>query len=90
MLGVNKGQLLDAFEAMNNKQLPQAVDLLSQIHNNLVNLCDTADQSIAQAEKTGQISNALYVLREERELISKNDFADYVLNHPECHFLYDK
>ena len=46
MLALNKGQLLDAYEMMNNKDLPQAVDLLSQIHNNLINLCDAADRSI--------------------------------------------
>mgnify|MGYP006999513312 CR=1 FL=1 len=53
-------------------------------------MCDAADKSISQSEKTGQISNALFVLREERELISQSDMADYVLNHPECHFIYDK
>ena len=64
--------------------------MISQIHKNLNTLCDAADQSMTQAEKTGQISNALYVLREERELISQNDMADYVLNYPECQYLYDK
>ena len=32
-------------------------------------------------------SNALYVLREERELVSHDDFIkDYVLKHPHCHY----
>ena len=37
------------------------------------------------AEKNGKVlSNALYVLREERELISGEDMVDYITNYPHC------
>ncbi len=32
-------------------------------------------------------SNALFVLREEQELVSQEDMIDYTINHPYCHYI---
>ena len=79
--------LLEANESMNNDDLKGMVDSLSMIHDNLCDLASKADQSIAHADQTNQASNALFVLREERELISQDDMMDYFINHPYCHFI---
>ena len=70
---------------MNNQDLEKTVDLLSQVHPTLTQLCSQADKQMLLAEKNGKIgSNALYVLRQERELISGEDVLDYIINYPEC------
>ena len=52
-----------------------------------MNLCKKADQSMNLADVNNLSSNALFVLREERELVSHDDFIkDYVLKHPHCHY----
>jgi hypothetical protein len=42
---------------------------------------------MTHADEHNLSSNALFVLREERELVSLNDFIkDYILKHPHCHY----
>ena len=77
--------LLEANENMNNDDLKSMVENLSMIHDNLCNLASKADQSIAHADQSNTPSNALYVLREEQELVSQDDMMDYFVNHPYCH-----
>lgn len=58
---------------------------MEQVHPILTALAQQADQSIQQSDQKGEIgNNALYVLREERELISGEDMMDYIVNYPHC------
>ena len=80
--------LLESYNQMNNQNLSQTVQILEQIHPILTTLAQRADQSIQQSDQKGEIgNNALYVLREERELISGEDMMDYIVNYPHCQMI---
>ena len=78
--------ILEAYEYLNNDDINRMVQNLGVIHENLTGLAAKADQSMIHAEQTGQSSNALYVLREEQELISQEDMIDYITKYPHCHY----
>ena len=52
-----------------------------------MHLTELADKNMQASEAGQSIGNALYVLRQERELISQEDLMDYLLNYPHCQFL---
>ena len=61
---------------MNKNNLKETVDMLQQLQPNMLNLSSEADRMMQMADGIG--SNALYVLRQERELISGDDMVDFL------------
>ena len=68
MLEENKRLLLASFEELNsNDNLSKTVGLLEHVHCNLMYMSTAADFQ----------ANSRYVLRENRELISKEDLEEF-------------
>ena len=73
MLEENKRLLLAGFEELNSyDDVGKTVNLLEHIHCNLMYLSTAADFQ----------ANSRYVLRENRELISKEDLEDFQREYP--------
>ena len=73
MLEENKRLLLAGFEELNsNDDLGKTVGLLEHIHGNLMYLATAADCQ----------TNSRYVLRENRELIAKEDLEEFQRDYP--------
>ena len=73
MLEENKRLLLAGYEELNtNDDLGKTVSLLEHIHCNMVYLATAADFQ----------PNSRYILRENRELISKEDLEEFQANYP--------
>ena len=73
MLEENKRLLLAGFEELNsNDNVAKTVNLLESIHCNLMYLSTAADFQ----------ANSRYVLRENRELISKEDLEEFQKEYP--------
>jgi hypothetical protein len=67
MLESNKNLLLQGFEDFSKDNVANTVSLLEQIHANVSYLATAADYQ----------ANSRFVLRENRELLSKDDLADF-------------
>ena len=68
----NKKLLLSGYEEFSKNNLGNTVNLLERIHNNMTNLSQYADMQ----------ANSRFVLRENRELISKEDLEDFQKHYP--------
>ena len=79
--------LLEAYQNICKKDTTMAMKQLQCANDTFVRLCSSADQSMQHADQHNLSSNALFVLREERELISQHDYLnDYIMNNAHCHF----
>ena len=67
MLEENKRLLLAGYEEFSNENLSNTVGLLENIHQNMTYLSTAADFQ----------ANSRFVLRENREIISKEDLEDF-------------
>ena len=67
LLEDNKRLLLSGYEEFSKNNLSNTVNLLERIHSNITSLSQSADLQ----------ANSRFVLRENRELISKEDLEDF-------------